>query len=137
VMCHGGNAEGVRWSPGAFSPFMGVRLGGGNGVPLFAPPAGRITTMAYYVPWPEPIFNTIAVEMPFLRPGTLTADEAYALTAFVLFKNGLIKRDDVMDRETLPKIQMPNRNGFPASDDIYMDMKKRGCIETYGICRDR
>jgi hypothetical protein len=42
----------------------------------------------------------------------LTFDQIYALTAFILFKNGIIKEDDVMNRETLPKVQMPNRNGF-------------------------
>ena len=137
VMCHGKDAEGVRWSPGSFSPIAGVRLGGGNTTPRFTLAPGQITTMAYAVPWATPIFNAIAVEMPFLRPGTLTADEVYALTAFVLFKNGIVKEDEVMDSQTLPKIQMPNHNSFPASDEIYMDMKKRGCIQTYGICRDK
>jgi len=52
------------------------------------------------------------------RPGTLAPDEIYALTAFILFKNSLIKEDEVMNRETLPKVQLPNRNFLPASDDI-------------------
>ena len=137
AMCHGRDGEGVNGASGAFSPIFGRRLGGGNGVPLYNRPAGLITTMAYTAPWATAIFNSIAVEMPFFRPGTLTPDEVYALTAFTLFKNGIIKEDEVMDRETLPKVQMPNRNAFPATDDIYMDMKKRGCIETYGNCRDR
>ena len=42
----------------------------------------------------------------------LTFDQIYALTAFILFRNGIIKEDDVMNRETLPKVVMPNRNGF-------------------------
>ena len=134
AMCHGRDTEGVRWIPGALSPLMGPRLGGGNSVPLYNRPAGRITTMAYAVPWAAAIFNTIAVEMPFFRAGTLKPDEVYALTAFVLFKNGIIKQDEVMDPATLPKVQMPNRNAFPASDDIYLDMKKRGCFKTYGVC---
>src|ERR1019366_6978900 len=137
VMCHGANLEGVKWDPMKFSPFMGTRLGGGNGLPSYKPPPDRITTLAYSAPWATVIFNTIAVEMPFLHPGTLKADEVYSLTALILFKNGLIKEDDVMDSETLPNVKMPNLKGFPASDEIYMDMKKRGCIETYGICRDR
>jgi len=41
----------------------------------------------------------------------LSADQIYALTAFILFQNGIIKEDAVMNRETLPKVQMPNRNG--------------------------
>ena len=139
AMCHGRDGEGVRWAPGAFSPISGPRLGGGNSVPLYFSnrPAGRITTMAYSVPFTAAIFNTIAVEMPLFRAGTLTSDEVYNLTAYMLFKNGLIQEDEVMDRDTLPKVPMPNRNDFPATDDIYMDMQKRGCIKTYGMCRDR
>jgi S-disulfanyl-L-cysteine oxidoreductase SoxD len=80
------------------------------------------------------IFDTIAVEMPMFNAGTLKPDQVYALTAFVLFKNGLIKEDDVMNRETLSELQMPNRKSFPSTDDVYMDMKKRGCYKTYGVC---
>ena len=133
-MCHGPDAQGVHWIPEAFSPIGGPRLGGGNGVPVYKRPPGQVTTIAYTAPFPEVIFNTIAVEMPMFRAGTLTADEVYALTAFVLFKNGLIKEDEVMNRETLPKVKMPDRDSFPASDDVYMDMKKRGCYQTYGVC---
>ena len=136
AMCHGANLEGVHWTPGAFSPFAGPRLGGGNGVPVFKRPAGLVVTLSYQVPWAAVIFNTVAVEMPDYNPGTLTADEAYSITALILFKNGIIKEDDVLDRETLPNVQMPNRKAYPTSDEIYMDMKKRGCYQKFGICRD-
>jgi mono/diheme cytochrome c family protein len=133
-MCHGPNAEGVHWDPMAFSPLHGPRLGGGNGVPIFNRPPGRITTLAYSAPSPMVIFDAIAVEMPMFKAGTLKPDQVYSLTAFILFKNGIIKEDDVMNRETLPNVQMPNRNTFPASDDVYMDMSKRGCYQNYGVC---
>jgi mono/diheme cytochrome c family protein len=133
-MCHGPNAEGVHWEPMVFSPLHGPRLEGGNGVPIFIRPPGRITTLAYSAPSPMVLFDTIAVEMPMFRAGTLKPDQVYSLTAFILFKNGIVKEDDVMNRETLPKIEMPNRNAFPASDDVYMDMSKRGCYQTYGVC---
>jgi mono/diheme cytochrome c family protein len=133
-MCHGPDAQGVHWIPGKFSPIGGPRLGGGNGVPVYNRPAGRITTIAYTAPFPEVIFNTIAVEMPMFRAGTLTPDETYALTAFILFKNGLIKEDEVMNRETLAKVKMPDRITFPTSDDVYLDMQKRDCYKTYGVC---
>jgi hypothetical protein len=129
VRCHGVDAVGVKATAMSFSPYMGPRLGGGNGVPLFKNPPGRITTMVYFVPWSVAIFNTIAVEMPFLRPGTLKPDEVYSLTAFVLFKNGLIKEDEVMNRETLPKVVMPNVKGFvpdASNPDEILDLKKRG-----------
>jgi mono/diheme cytochrome c family protein len=131
-MCHGPDEHGVHWKPEGFSPIAGP--------PLALPRRGEgphdpwIPPLTSGAPFPEAIFNTIAVEMPMFRPGTLTADEAYALTAFIFYKNGYVKEDDVLDRETLPKIKMPNSKYFPASDDVYMDMKKRGCWKTYGAC---
>jgi hypothetical protein len=46
------------------------------------------------------------------KEGTLRPDEVYALTAFLLYRNGVIQEDDVMDARSLPKVAMPNRNGF-------------------------
>lgn len=134
AMCHGADLEGVPWDPGAFSPIHGPRLGGGNSTPTFDRAPGRITNLAYTAPSPIVIFDTIAVEMPMFKAGTLKPDEVYALTALILFKNGLIKEDEIMNREALSELQMPNRKSFPASDDVYMDMKKRGCYKTYGVC---
>ena len=137
-MCHGTNAEGHMGTPGAFSPLAGLRLGGGNGGPLYKTPPDRIVTLATYAAWSTAIFNTIIVEMPYYRAGTITPDEAYALTAYILFKNGIIKEDDVMDRGTLPKVQMPNHQAFTRSADTtdeILDMQKRGCVKPYGVCR--
>ena len=50
--------------------------------------------------------------MPRNEEGSLSADEVYALTAFLLYRNGIIQESDVMDAKSLPKVQMPNRNGF-------------------------
>lgn len=135
-MCHGAEGQGIHWQPGEFSPVGGLPLArpGGSAAPNKEPHSPWAPPITSGAPFPEVIFNTIAVEMPMLRPGTLKADEVYSLVAFVFFKNGLIKEDDVMNRDTLPKIQMPNRSFFPASDDIYMDMKKRGCYNTHGVC---
>jgi hypothetical protein len=136
AMCHGRDAEGVAWTPGSSSLLHGPRLGGGNSVPHFKPKPGQITTLAYEVPWATVIFNTIAIDMPLYNPATLRADEVYSLTAFVLFKNGIVKEDAVMDRETLPKVQMPNKHAYPASEDVFTDTKKQGCDESFGVCRD-
>jgi S-disulfanyl-L-cysteine oxidoreductase SoxD len=124
-MCHGTNAQGVALVSESFSPTAGPPLAGGKKM------------QGWYVwtyPFSETLFNTIAVEMPMYHPGTLTADQVYALTAFILYKNGYIKEDQVMNRETLPKVKMPNRNSFPKTDAPYMDMQKRGCYKTYGDC---
>lgn len=50
--------------------------------------------------------------MPFDTPGVLTNDQLYAVTAFVLFKNEIIAETDEMNAETLPKVKMPNADGF-------------------------
>ena len=64
------------------------------------------------VPLATTIWDQINRSMPRYQEGTLSAKEVYALTALYLFWNGVIKDDAVMDRETLPKVQMPNRGGF-------------------------
>ncbi len=53
--------------------------------------------------------------MPWQAPKTLTDDEVYAVTAYVLRINDLIGENDVMDATTLPKVVMPNRDGFISS----------------------
>jgi len=50
--------------------------------------------------------------MPIIAPGTLTNDEVYAVTAYLLYLNNIIGENDEMNAETLPKVQMPNRDGF-------------------------
>lgn len=135
-MCHGAEAQGIHWQPGQFSPVMGLPLArpGGSNAPNKEARSPWIPPITSGAPFPEVIFNTIAVEMPMLRPGTLKADEVYSLAAFIFFKNGLVKEDDVMNRDSLPKVQMPNRVFFPTSDAAYLDMKKRGCYQTHGVC---
>ena len=50
--------------------------------------------------------------MPWPQPRTLTNDEVYALTAYMLALNKMIGENDVMNAQTLPKVRMPNRDGF-------------------------
>jgi cytochrome c len=50
--------------------------------------------------------------MPPGKEGSLSADEVYALTAFLLYRNGIIQETDVLDASSLPRIRMPNRNNF-------------------------
>ena len=79
------------------------------------------------------IWNYINRAMPRNQGGTLSPNEVYALTAFILFKSKIIQEDEVLDQKTLPKVQMPNRNGFiPAKFADIPDEKKRGCKR--GIC---
>jgi hypothetical protein len=50
--------------------------------------------------------------MPAGAQGTLSPDEVYGVTAFILFRNGIIKETDVLDKKSLVAVQMPNSNGF-------------------------
>ena len=66
------------------------------------------------VPYATTVWDFINRAMPSTRPGTLTPNEVYAVTAFVLFLNGVIQETDVLDATTLPKVRMPNRDNFVA-----------------------
>jgi S-disulfanyl-L-cysteine oxidoreductase SoxD len=68
--------------------------------------------MALYVPNATTIFDFTRRAMPWPQPKTLANDEVYALTAFILARNKIIGENDVMNAETLPKVAMPNRDGF-------------------------
>jgi len=50
--------------------------------------------------------------MPLDKPGYLTADEIYGLSAFLLHRNGIIQEDDVMNAKSLPQVRMPGREAY-------------------------
>jgi len=68
--------------------------------------------MALRSPYAVTIWDYIHRGMPLNKEGTLKPDEVYALTAFLLYKNEVIKEDEVLDAQSLPKVKMPNRDGF-------------------------
>jgi S-disulfanyl-L-cysteine oxidoreductase SoxD len=85
--------------------------------PLFG--GGKITdisaamkTIANFWPYSTTLFDFIRRGMPWQQPRSLTDDEVYALTAFILAKNKLIGETDTMNAVSLPKVRMPNRDGF-------------------------
>lgn len=65
-----------------------------------------------YWPYAPTVWDYINRAMPLDRPGTLTHDQVYSLVAFLLQMNGIIGENDVIDAKTLPRIKMPNRDGF-------------------------
>jgi hypothetical protein len=78
---------------------------------------GQVTSFTNYWPishWPfaPSIWDYIRRVMPYDRPGVLTVDEAYAVTAFLLYRNGIIGEDDVMDAGSLPLVEMPHRDDY-------------------------
>ena len=100
AVCHGQNLEGSRAAP---------RLVGGQ---------GTLTTLhiqrsiGSYWPFATTLWDFINRAMPPKQGGSFQPDEVFALTAFLLYKNGIIQEGDVIDAKSLPKIQMPNRNNF-------------------------
>jgi cytochrome c len=69
-------------------------------------------TVTSYVPHATTIFDFTRRAMPWPQPKSLTADETYAVTAYLLALAKIIGENDVMNAETLPKVRMPNRDGF-------------------------
>lgn len=69
-------------------------------------------TIKNFWPYATTIFDFIRRAMPFSQPHSLSDDEVYALTAYILAENKLIGPNDVMNAETLPKVKMPNRDNF-------------------------
>jgi len=85
---------------------------GGSNAMLINPPGKTDRNMALYVPYATTIFDYTRRAMPWPQPKSLSNDEAYALTAFILAGNKIIGENDVMNAESLPKVRMPNRDGF-------------------------
>jgi cytochrome c len=85
------------------------------------PPSSKYPSKAIGAYWPyaTTIFDYIRRAMPPAAPGSLSADQVYALTAYLLAANRIIGEDAVIDAETLPKIKMPNRDGF-----VWIDVNK-------------
>ncbi len=71
-----------------------------------------LKTVGSYWPYATTLFDYTRRAMPFKQPGTLSADQVYAVTAYILHLNGLVAQDEVLDRERLPLVAMPNRDGF-------------------------
>jgi len=71
-----------------------------------------IKTVGSYWPYATTLYDYIHRAMPLDAPQSLTPDEVYSVTAWLLHQNGIIAKDAVLDAVTLPSIQMPNRHGF-------------------------
>lgn len=99
--CHGAKGEGGD----------SVALAGGQGTLKTSKP---LRTVGSYWPNSTTIWDYVNRAMPFKSPGVLSHDQVYAVTAYILFLNGIIAENTVMDAHSLPKVQMPNRNGFVA-----------------------
>jgi cytochrome c len=99
--CHGEKGEGG----------VGPRLAGGQGSLATARP---VKTVDSFWPYATTVWDYINRAMPFDKPGLLKPPEVYAVVAYILNLNGIIGNDQVMDARSLPKVRMPNRDGFVA-----------------------
>jgi len=102
AMCHGEKLEGI-YDTGA-PPLTG----GANSLATEHP----LKTIQSYWPYATTLYDYIWRSMPFHEPGSLTADEVYALSAYILSVGKIIGEDEVMNAQSLPKVKMPNANGF-------------------------
>ena len=100
ALCHGEKGSG-----GPSGPLVG-------GGPLNSTDRDPVKLIGNYWPYATTIFDYTRRAMPWHQPKTLTDDEVYALTAYILALNKIIGENDVINAETLPKVKMPNRDGF-------------------------
>jgi S-disulfanyl-L-cysteine oxidoreductase SoxD len=71
-----------------------------------------VKTVGSYWPYATTIFDYVRRAMPLNESKSLTNDEVYAVVAYILRQNGVVGEDEVIDARSLPKVRMPNRNGF-------------------------
>ena len=106
--CHGFDGEGT----------LANQLVGGRGTLDSDAP---VKTVGSYWPYATTVFNYIRRSMPYTAPMSLTNEDYYAITAYLLNKNDIIAADTVIDKDSLPKVRMPNRDGFV---NAYPDIPK-------------
>ncbi|MHB1303925.1 MAG: c-type cytochrome [Acidiphilium sp.] len=97
--CHGARGQGG----------IGPRLQGGIGSLASNTP---IKDVGSYWPYATTLFDYIRRAMPFDHPQSLSNDQVYAVSAYILRMNRIVPANAVMDRTSLPKVAMPNRHGF-------------------------
>lgn len=98
--CHGESGEGVDKFP---------KLVGGQGTLTTDKP---IKTIGSYWPYSSTLWDYTARAMPFGNARSLSNNEVYALTAYILHLNGLLTEQDALDHDTLTAVKMPNADGF-------------------------
>ena len=99
LACHGAKGTGKPADP----------LAGGIGSLATKAP---VRTVGSYWPYATTLFDYVRRAMPITNPLSLSDDEVYAVSAYVLFINGIIGEDVAMNAQTLPQVRMPNRDGF-------------------------
>jgi cytochrome c len=99
LACHGAKGVGKP---------ADVLVGGVGSLASKAP----LRTVGSYWPYATTLFDYVRRAMPIANPLSLSDDEVYAVSAYVLFLNGIVDEDAQMNAQTLPQVKMPNRDGF-------------------------
>ena len=109
--CHGENGEDPKYRAlaGGRGPLTSAELSENLDWLLGSKP---VLTIGRFWPYATSLWGYINRAQPFDEPGSLTHDQVYAVTAYLLYLNGIIGEADVLDASTLPAVKMPNRNGF-------------------------
>ena len=111
--CHGARGEGG----------IGEQLVGGQGTLATPKP---VQTVGSYWPYAPTLFDYIRRAMPQNAPESLSNDDVYAVSAYILSLNGLLSADAILDARTLSEVKMPNRKMFV--DDPRPDVKNPACM---------
>jgi hypothetical protein len=96
----------------------GERGQGSGDFPAIAGGLGTLTgpepnpTVGSYWPYATTLWDYVHRAMPYQSPGSLTSDQVYSVTAYILYMNKIIEEHAELNSKTLPKVKMPNRNGF-------------------------
>jgi cytochrome c len=106
--CHSEDLQGVAGLPNMPSG-QALRLIGGRGTLATKNP---VMTVESYWPYATTLFDYVRRAMPFQAPGSLTADEVYSVSAYILAEANVFDKTTVLDAQSLPRVQMPNREGF-------------------------
>jgi cytochrome c len=83
-----------------------------GGIGSLAPDKAPVKTVGSYWPYATTLFDYVRRAMPFPESKSLTSDEIYAVSAYILNLNGIVGINDVLDAQALAKVKMPNRDGF-------------------------
>lgn len=92
-----------------------------------------IKTVGSFWPHATTLYDHIYRAMPYTAPQSLTPEEVYSVVAWLLFRNGIVAEDAVMDAKTLPAVRMPNRDGFVPDPRPDVDRGTQGRARIPGI----
>lgn len=112
--CHGTNGEGG----------IGDKLVGGQGTLASGKP---VKTVGSFWPYATTLFDYVRRAMPLNAPQSLTNEEVYAVSAYILSLNGIVPSNVTLDAKSLAAIKMPNKDGF--IDDTRPDVKSSACMK--------